>query len=689
MLRRWIWRRSLDFWAIRDIHSIKRQIAAHKGHRVKAVAGHDLKLGRGGIREIEFFCQTQQLIFGGRDPALREPVIPRALTALAAAGLIENGESARLDAAYRFLRRAEHRLQMIDDRQTHTLPDDPAALENFALFLGHGSAEEFSAELMEHLGAVEDSYAGLFEEQPSLSAPGNLVFTGTEDDPETLATLTRLHFTEPSTVAALVRNWHRGRYRATRSDRARQILTELVPGLLSAFGASAQPDRALSEFDSFLSRLPTGVPLFSLLEANPDLLSLLAEILGAAPGLAETLAARPELFEALVEPGFWEALPDAPRLSASLARRLDGARDHQDILEAARRWAAEQRFRAGLHLFKRISPLESCAACLSDIADAALSALLPAVTAEFESSHGGFAGMNPEDSGLVLLALGKYGGREMSVGSDLDLILVYDLPGLDLATAESDGPRPLSAGAYFTKLAQRLIAAVSAPMAEGRLYEIDTRLRPSGRKGPLATSLPAFSAYQADGGAWTWEHMALTRARCVTGPGSLSRRILSRVAETLRASRDPETLRRDVVSMRRRLEKEHRDPPLWTIKHVPGGLVDVEFAAQYLTLRDAQKLPRLPLPAIADTFQALAEAGSLSADAAEQLALAHKTWRRLQAWQRLLGNDGLDLDGAPAPLRDGLGTAIFGEALGFEEAKSRLSALAAATRKLTEEILSA
>jgi len=258
-LRPFLWRKNLDFAAIEDIHSIKRQINAHRGSGRIAVAGHDIKLGRGGIREIEFFAQTQQLIWGGRKPELRRAGTLEALDALAGAGLIGDDARASLTTAYHFLRKLEHRLQMIDDAQTHSVPQDPAALHRVAVLMGFANAALFAEALTAHLSAVEAIYARLFEGAPSLAAPGNLVFTGAEDDPETLKTLRDLGFADPAAIAAIVRNWHHGRYRATRSARARELLTELVPALVAAFGATPNPDSAFMRFDEFLGRLPAGV----------------------------------------------------------------------------------------------------------------------------------------------------------------------------------------------------------------------------------------------------------------------------------------------------------------------------------------------------------------------------------------------------------------------------------------------
>ncbi|MGE5147768.1 MAG: bifunctional [glutamine synthetase] adenylyltransferase/[glutamine synthetase]-adenylyl-L-tyrosine phosphorylase, partial [Candidatus Eiseniibacteriota bacterium] len=315
MLRPFVWRKHLDFAAIQDIHSIKRQINAHRGGGRIEIPGHNVKLGRGGIREIEFFAQTQQLIWGGRIPTLRQSGTCDALRALAAGGRIADRVAEEMIDSYRFLRTVEHRLQMAEDQQTHALPTDDAGLAALAAFMGYPGADPFIRDLEGHLRRVERHYAELFEEQPALGPSGNLVFTGGEHDPETLATLAKLGFTDTGRVSSVVRAWHHGRYRATRSQRARELLTELMPALLAALAKTADPDTAFVRFDEFLHGLPAGVQLFSLLYQNPGLLDLLAEIMGSASALAQHLSRRPSLFDAVLTAGFFEKLPDRDGLA--------------------------------------------------------------------------------------------------------------------------------------------------------------------------------------------------------------------------------------------------------------------------------------------------------------------------------------------------------------------------------------
>ena len=633
-LQPYIWRKNLDFAAIADIHSIKRQIQAHRGGGRIAVNGHDIKIGRGGIREIEFFAQTQQLIWGGRRRELRVRATCEALRRLAAAQQIDAECCAALIEDYRFLRRVEHRLQMVDDQQTHRLPADDEGIARLAVFLGYADAAAFTGELIARLGSVERYYAELFEEAPSLAGPGNLVFTGAEDDPGTLQTLAQMGFADPSAVAAMVRDWHHGRMRATRSPRAREILTELVPEMLRIFGGTAAPDPALRRFDRFLGRLPAGVQLFSLFHANPGLLRLVADIMAEAPLLAESLARRPALLDAVLSAEFFAPLPDRAALAADLGSLIAGARDYADTLDLLRRWANERRFQVGVQLLHRSLDGAASGSALADIAETVLAALAPAVEAELARVHGAVPG-----GGFALLAMGRLGSREMTLASDLDLLLIYDAPE---ASEASDGARPLPVSTYYGRLTQRLIGAITAPTAEGRLYEVDMRLRPSGASGPIATSLDSFALYQRQS-AWTWEHMALTRARPVAGDAGLRRRLEAAIAAALAEPHDPARLVGDVADMRRRIADEHPHPAAWDLRNRKGGLVDLEFIVQYLMLREAPANPTVLRRDTAEAIAALGAAGVLPPQAVQTLTRALALLRQVRALLTLL------FDGPPEP----------------------------------------
>jgi glutamate-ammonia-ligase adenylyltransferase len=662
-----LWRKHLDFAAIQDIHSIKRQINAHRGGAKISIEGHDVKLGRGGIREIEFFAQTQQLIWGGRIPELRVAGTEAALAALAAHGKIDEAVAADLSRCYRFLRRVEHRLQMVDDAQTHRIPGDAAGLAHIAAFLGYADAEAFRANFREHLQRVERHYADLFEEAPSLAGPGNLVFTGIENDPGTIVTLRGMGYAEPDTVASAIRGWHHGRYRATRSQRAREILTELVPGLLGAFAKSPNPDAAFLRFDRFLSRLPAGVQVLSLLYQNPPLLAFLAEVMGAAPRLAELLARHPLMLDAVLSADFFETLPGRPALEAELRRTLGRARDLQDQLDIARRWANDRKFQIGVQLLRGTTDAVAAGAGFTDIAEASIGALLRAVEHELARVHGRIPG-----GAAVVLGMGKLGGREMTPTSDLDLILLYEAPA---GIEASDGARPLPVSTWYARLCQRLVNALTAMTPEGRLYEVDMRLRPSGNSGPTATSLDAFRKYHEES-AWTWEHMALTRARPVAGEPWFAERVTEEVHRVLCAPRDPDRLLLDVAEMREKMAAARPDVPEWEVKHRRGGLVDIEFIAQYLELSEGVFRQ--------NTAEALAAVALPETDRAALLG-ALRLWQRVQSLLKLLVEDAFDEATASPALKAAL--ARGAGAVDFDTLKTDMTGAAARAKALYDAIV--
>ncbi|MEQ8195372.1 MAG: bifunctional [glutamine synthetase] adenylyltransferase/[glutamine synthetase]-adenylyl-L-tyrosine phosphorylase [Rhodospirillales bacterium] len=629
-LKPFIWRRNLDFAAIQDIHSIKRQINAHRGGHAIALKGHNVKLGRGGIREIEFFIQTQQLIWGGRVPALQVRGTQQALQALVDLEQVTRETADDLLSAYRYLRRVEHRLQMINDEQTHTLPKDDRDLHDIAVFLGYEDTEAFADDLLGHLRTVESHYADLFEDAPTLSAQGeisgNLVFTGADVDPDTLETIRSLGFEKPEVVDTCVRGWHHGRYRATRSTRARELLTELMPVLLTALAKTAQPDAAFLRFHEFLTRLPAGVQLFSMFHSNPQLLTLVADIMGGAPRLADYLSQRPSVLDSVLTPDFFDPPPERGALIGELGGLLSRVGAIEEFLDTSRRWANDRRFQVGVQMLQGFLKPWDAARVMSDIADAAIAELYPRIAAEFFARHGRIEG-----SDIAILALGKLGGREMTATSDLDLIVVYDAP---QGAESSDGDKPLSVTQYFSRLCQRLINALTAQTAEGGLFEVDMRLRPSGSAGPIASSLDAFVRYH-DETAWTWEHMALTRARVVHATGTLEKRIEKTVRDTLCKARDPDKLLFDVAAMRARIDKEHHTDCPWSIKHYRGGLVDVEFLAQYFQLKHAHDHPAILSVNTRDALDNLIAAKLIPEADGQTLIGALDLWQAEQSMLRL------------------------------------------------------
>ena len=676
-LKPFIWRRYLDFAAIEDIQSIKRQIHAHVGHGEIAVAGHNIKLGRGGIREIEFFAQTQQLILGGRHPGLRVPSTQGALNALVSEGRVESQVAEELKRDYRYLRMLEHRLQMVEDQQTHSVPGDQAGLSHIACFMGHDSADAFRAELTRVLENVQRHYARLFESEPDLSsAEGNLVFTGVEEDPETLATLLAMGFQDAAHVSAAIRGWHHGRIRAMRGQRARELLTKLVPAILKALAGATDPDVAFSQFDRFLSNLPSGVQLFSLFLARPQFLDLLARIVGATPRLAHYLARNPAIMDALLDADYLSRLPSRAELDAQFARVVVGSYEEQ--LDAARRFTREAIFRVGVQIVEGVAKAHQAGPALADIADCVIAGLLPRVENELAATAGRIPG-----AGFAVVAMGKLGGREMTASSDLDLVFVYDVPE---GVESSDGPKPLSPTLYFARLAQRLIAALTTATAAGTLYEVDMRLRPTGNKGPVAVSLKSFADYHASE-SWTWEHMALTRGRLVAGPRDLQARVAAEIRRRLVQTREPATIINDARDMRARMAETFPGRNVWDLKHAPGGLVDIEFIAQTLQLVHAQDQPEiLNTNTVAALFN-LKAAGFLAAADADALITSAGLQHALTQVLRIALDETPDIEEATPGLK-ALLTRAAGEG-SFAATQMRLAQVQTQTRDIFNRLLAA
>lgn len=555
-----IWRRSLDFGQIRRIGEITDRIRSHYASGQAFGPGYDLKRGRGGIREVEFFAQVQQLIHGGRNPALRAPATLDALAALSHAAIVEPQVADALARAYRLLRTIEHRLQMVDDQQTHSLPASVEALDNVARLHGAGSGDDLVAALAPHVATVGTQFDALVGDR------GSGGHARWPHDAEAVARAAQqAGFADGAGAARLVERWRGGAVRALRTPVAQAALEELLPTLMPAIAQAPDPAVALARFDALLSGLPTALNLMNLLVAQPQLAAMLAAILAHAPALADDLAARPTLIEGLLDASVFAAPASPVALGAQLA--ADG-RDYERHLDHVRNVVGEHRFALGVQLVAAARDPLLVSRGYADIADAALEALAAATIAEFEQAHGRVPGAE-----LLILALGRLGGRALTHASDLDLILLYDGDHL----AESDGRRPLGATTYYNRLGQRVVAALSVPTAAGRLYDIDVRLRPQGNQGLLVASVDAFTRYQREE-AWTWEHMALTRARPVFGSKAARARLAGVIADVLATPRDTAALLADIVKMRADMAAHKPPASDLDVKLVDGGLVDCEFA---------------------------------------------------------------------------------------------------------------
>lgn len=622
-----IWRKYLDFAAVADIHAMKRQIHAYRGHDEIAVEGHNIKLGRGGIREIEFFVQTQQLVAGGRHPELRGRRTLDVLGTLAEGEWIVPQARDDLSIAYCFLRSVEHRLQMVADEQTHVLPGDRAGLERFAHFLGFPGRDAFADTLLPHLRNVQRHYATLFESAPAEEAKQRgLSFPLDADDHDTLDKLAGMGFKQPLEVSALVRSWLAGSHRSLRGSAAREQLAGLVPMLVPHFARSANPNGAILAFDRFLGALQATGRLLSLLRQNPDLISLFALVLGTAPRLADSLAQFPEVMDAVIDPSFFGALPEEAELAAGLHRSLQQAGSYEDFLDRIRIFAQEHMFLVGTRILSGTVSAEQAGEAFARLADALIRSLHRAIDQEFVKLYGRVRGQD-----TAILALGKLGGREMTATSDLDLIVVYDF---DADQPESDGPRKLYGAQYFTRWTQRLINALTAQTNYGVLYQVDMRLRPSGRAGPLATQIDGFASYQ-EREAWTWEHLALTRARVVSASPTFAARIEEVIRAVLTRPREARAIAGDVVEMRRAIAHEKGDDNRWDIKYAAGGLIDVEFIAQYLQLVHAAAVPEILDTSPARVLDKAWRLGVLATEDAEVLRPAVRLYHDLTQVLRL------------------------------------------------------
>ena len=622
-----VWRKHLDFAALADVHDMKRQMQTYRGQSEIAVEGHNVKVGRGGIREIEFFAQTQQLIAGGRHPELRVRSTLQALHVLANSNWITFRALEELSAAYEFLRRVEHRLQMIADEQTHALPEEAEAVERFAHFFGYESRAAFARDLLRHLNTVQGHYGKLFEGDPTgtVKLPEVNYGAGAED-PRLLAHLTALGFKKPLTVGKTVQQWMAGDYRALRNEATRNAFIEFIPGLIDGLAHAEDPDDAVTSFDRFLGALRRGGRLISLLSQNRDLVALVALVLGAAPRLGDMLARQPQIMDGLIDPRFFGAMPDQKELSARLAATLKDAVSYEDFLDRLRLFGQESLFLIGTRILSGTVSAQQASVAFADVAEGIVHTVHGLVTDQFAAQYGRIKGQES-----AILAMGRLGSREMTASSDLDLILLYDF---DPDEPESDGERSLHGAQYFARLTQRLISAFTTRTNYGVLYDVDMRLRPSGRAGPVASRIDSFADYQ-EREAWTWEHMALTRARVISATPAFRKKIEDIIRSVLTRPRDPASTADDVADMRKAIALEKGEDDIWDLKLAAGGLVDIDFIAQYLQLVHAAEKPEILSVSTLQVLDHAARLGVLPHAEAEVLRSAARLYHDLTQILRL------------------------------------------------------
>jgi glutamate-ammonia-ligase adenylyltransferase len=637
-----VWRKHLDFAAIQDAHDMRLLIREHKGLGGAIVMrGHDMKLGRGGIREIEFFAQTQQLIAGGRDRDLRDETTLGALAALAQKDWIPEAIAADLSTAYVAHRTTEHRIQMLRDAQTQIVPTSDEAVGQLAHLSGWSDVDAFLDDQRQRLQGVHDLIEGFFEPE------------GERDEAQDVILDVSLR--------EMMDSW--AGLPALRSDRSVKIFERLRPEIERRLVRASKPEFALTQLDGFMRKLPAGVQLFSLFEANPQILDLMMDICATAPALAVYLSRNTSVFDAVISGQFFEPLPDAVGYQSMLEAALADVDDYEDALNGVRRWQKEQHFRIGVLMLRRLAGLEVVEAAYSDLAQAVVQGLLPWVERDVVRRFGQF-----ERQEVSILAMGKLGSRQMTATSDLDLIILYDVEG-----EVSDGRKSLSPSQYFARLTQTLITALSSPMSEGELYEVDMRLRPSGRQGPVATSVAGFEAYQKEK-AWTWEHLALTRGRVIAGASDGVEAVRATV---LALPRGKTEVAKDVADMRVRLSAaKGSQATVWDVKDLAGGILDIELLAQMVALVSGSDVrdPRLQL--------------ALSFDPdVRALAGAHELLCSVQQAQRLV------MEGAFEPEKLGRdGMAFVVAVSGFEDESALRVAILACTETanvLIERILTA
>jgi glutamate-ammonia-ligase adenylyltransferase len=612
-----VWRKHLDFAALADVHDMKRQMQTFRGQSEISVEGHNVKVGRGGIREIEFFAQTQQLIAGGRHPELRARPTLAALEVLASSNWITFAARDELTSAYEFLRRVEHRLQMISDEQTHTLPEHTEEVERFARFFGYGGREAFAGDLLGHLNIVQGHYEKLFEGDPAGTAKLPAVdYAAGPADKRLLDLYATLGFKKPVMVATTVQQWLSGDVRALRAEATRNAFVELLPALIDGLAHAEQPDDAVTAFDRFLQALQRGGRLISLLGQNRELVALVALILGAAPRLGDMLARQPQLMDGLIDPRFFGAMPDQRELSARLTATLADADSYEEFLDRLRLFGQESLFLIGARILSGTVSAQHASVAFADVAEGIVHTVHGLVTDQFAAQHGRIKRQQ-----TAILAMGRLGSREMTASSDLDLILIYDF---DHDEPDSDGAR----------LTQRLISAFTTRTNYGVLYDVDMRLRPSGRAGPLASRLDSFAEYQ-DREAWTWEHMALTRARVISAPPQFRAKIEQVIREVLTRPRDAAVIASDVAEMRRAIALEKGEAEIWDLKYAAGGMIDIEFIAQYLQLVHAAAHPEILDVSTLHVLDKAARLGVLASSDLEVLRPAARLYHDLTQILRL------------------------------------------------------
>lgn len=613
-LRPFVYRRYLDFTALDGLREMKAAINAEVSRRGME---DDIKRGSGGIREIEFLAQALQLIRGGREAALRERRLLPALRALVASGQIDAVTGMQLEDSYGHLRVLENRLQMLRDAQTHRLPDNDLDRERIAAGLGCGTWSALLSELDPVRAFVRGEFSALLAPRKRADAPDALAsyWRGLPEggDADVLA---EAGFSDAQGGDAALREFAGGHGVRVLSDAARARLDRVLPALLHAAAGTLQPDAALRRVLGLLQAILRRTSYLALLDEQPSALSRLVRVLARSALLAERLVAYPLLLDELLDTRVSGPIPPPEQLRSACRAALQ-IDDPEGALRALNETRLALSFRMALAFHDGRQDAGTCTTQLAQLADAVVEVVLHMARADVEAAHGVVAGGR-----FAIIGYGSLGGAELGFGSDLDLVFLYDQsPDCE----GSDGKRPLDAGRYFARLAQKVIGLLGAVTAGGRLYDTDVRLRPDGAKGALVSSLASYAEYQRER-AWTWEHQALVRARAVAGDASLMADFDAVRATTLGRWRDRDGLVEDVVKMRGRMraELDRSDAARLDLKQGEGGVVDLEFALQAGVLALAQAHPAvLDVTRSTALIDALAIAGWWDVATAEALHQAH------------------------------------------------------------------
>jgi glutamate-ammonia-ligase adenylyltransferase len=616
-LRPFVYRRYLDYTALDGLREMKSMIDAEVQKREMA---ENLKLGPGGIREIEFLVQAMQLIRGGREPALRNRSLLVALSSLGEAGHLPAETVQQLGDAYRFLRRLENRVQMLGDQQTHVLPEDSVARERIARALGYSDATVLMGHLDVHRAIVSTAFADLLQaRRRKLEATVVARYWLALPDQSDASVLTEAGFGDAEALHARLRDFARSPAIAALTERARQRLDHVLPALIEASAQSSAPDASLTRGLSLMQAIARRASYLALLDEQPAALARLVDVTARSSLLSERLAAHPLLLDELLDSRAAGMLPATEIIRLQVARQI-AAQQELDI-EAGLVGLNELRqslsFRVAMATLAQRQPALASARQLAELADGLLEAVLSLARRELESAHGIVPGV-----GFAVIAYGSVGGHELGFDSDLDLVFLHDACGDEV----SNGARPLEASRYLARLAQKLVSLLGTVTSAGRLYEVDVRLRPDGAKGVLVSSVQSFIQYQHSR-AWTWEQQALVRARAVAGDASVCAQFERIRCQVLMRERDGELLKAEVVAMRRRMrdELDRSDGIRFDLKQGEGGLVDLEFLLQERVLALAAAHPSLCRHSDTPTLlRELSQLGGIAGDV-EALLSAHAT----------------------------------------------------------------